>query len=45
MMQWEEDDFVKMKDGTYVLRPNQKADSDLKKYARKKAWIRKRNRF
>lgn len=45
MMQWEEDDFIKMKDGSYVLRPKQKADNNLKKYARKKAWIRKRNRF
>jgi hypothetical protein len=36
MMQWEEKDFVKMKDGSYILRPKRKVDSELKEYARKK---------
>tara|TARA_Y100001963_G_C6736178_1_gene426544 strand:- start:881 stop:1120 length:240 start_codon:yes stop_codon:yes gene_type:complete len=36
MMQWEEQDFIKMKDGSYILRPKRKVDSKLKKYARDK---------
>ena len=38
-MQWEEDDFIKMKDGRYLLRRKQKADSELKGFMRKKVWI------
>lgn len=37
IMQWEEDDFIKMKDGSYRLRLQRKTDSDLKKHARQKA--------
>ena len=33
---WEEQDFIKMKDGSYILRPKRKVDSKLKKYAREK---------
>lgn len=36
MMQWEEEDFIKMNDGSYKLRPKRKVDSELKKYARDK---------
>tara|TARA_R100001530_G_scaffold125162_1_gene93579 strand:- start:172 stop:405 length:234 start_codon:yes stop_codon:yes gene_type:complete len=36
MMQWEEDDFYKLRDGSYRLRPKRKVDSKLKKYARQK---------
>ena len=39
LMSWEEDDFIKMKDGSYLLRSKQKADSELKAYVRKKVWI------
>tara|TARA_R100001594_G_scaffold150120_1_gene210090 strand:- start:490 stop:741 length:252 start_codon:yes stop_codon:yes gene_type:complete len=39
LMQWEEDDFIKMKDGSYLLRHKQKADSELKEFMRKKVWI------
>ena len=36
LLQWEEQDFIKMNDGSYKLRPKRKVDSDLKKYARNK---------
>ena len=42
LMQCEENDFIKMKDGSYYLRPTQKADNKPKKYLRKKAWTRQR---
>ena len=34
MMQWEEEDFIKMRDGSYKLRVKCKTDSELKKHAR-----------
>ena len=40
-MQWDRNDFVEMKDGSYRLRPKRKVDSNLKKYARKKYYDRK----
>ena len=36
IIQWEEDDFYKLRDGSYRLRPKRKVDSELKKYARDK---------
>lgn len=45
MMQWEEDDFIKMNDGSYILRKSQKADSDLKKRMRNKLGSDAQNRF
>ena len=33
---WEEQDFIKMNDGSYVLRPKRKVDSNIKRYARKR---------
>ena len=40
-MQWEQDDFVKMKDGSYKLRPRRKVDSDIKREARKRYYDRR----
>ena len=45
MMQWEEDDFIKLNDGSYLLRATQKADSNLKKYMRNKLGLRSQTHF
>ena len=34
-MQWEEDDFIMMKDGSYVLRKKRKVDTQTKAEARR----------
>tara|TARA_Y100000401_G_scaffold108354_1_gene103554 strand:+ start:4159 stop:4401 length:243 start_codon:yes stop_codon:yes gene_type:complete len=34
LVKWEEKDFIKMKDGSYMLRPKRKVDSKLKAIAR-----------
>ena len=39
---WEEQDFIKMKDGSYVLRPKRKVDNKVKECARKKYYAKKR---
>ena len=41
MLEWEEDDFIKMKDGSYLLRPKRKTDNELKRYIRNEYWEKK----
>ena len=41
MLEWEEDDFIKMKDGGYLLRPKRKTDNELKRYVRNEYWRKK----
>tara|TARA_B100000519_G_scaffold197003_1_gene204177 strand:+ start:567 stop:809 length:243 start_codon:yes stop_codon:yes gene_type:complete len=41
LVKWEEKDFIKMKDGSYLLRPKRKIDSKLKAFARSRYYDRK----
>lgn len=39
MLQWEQADFVELKNGDWVLRPKRKVDSELKKAIREKYYV------
>ena len=41
---WTDADFVKLNDGTRVLRPKRKKDNFVKAYYRRKYWKAKKNR-
>ena len=36
MLQWEQADFIQLKNGEWILRPKRKVDSELKKAIREK---------